>query len=166
MSENYDILDLLRDLTVSDRAFYQTVRYMDAGTRNHVMSAHYRNQSLALSIVRLYMTQEQSIVMNIPINLDISGNFMESVPIVPSAQQIAAATESHVNIPDAQCSICQESVACATRIRHCGHCFHSTCIGPWFQMNPRCPMCRYDIREYVSRSDNVYTNDSGMHTDQ
>jgi hypothetical protein len=41
-------------------------------------------------------------------------------------------------------------VECATRIRHCGHCFHSGCIGEWFSMNPRCPVCRHDIRLQVA----------------
>lgn len=170
MSENedYDVLDLLRDLSMTDRAFYQTVRYLDAGTRNHVMAAHYRNQNLALGILRLYMTQEQVTVMNIPINMDMSGNFMDPVVVTATPEQIRAAVDSHVHTTDTLCSICQESVSCSTRIRHCGHCFHSTCIGPWFQMNPRCPMCRYDIRDYnpLRTTADTTTNDSSMHSDE
>ncbi len=79
--------------------------------------------------------------------MDISGNFFEPVPIVPTQTQINAAVDTHVGVTDTMCSICQEPVTCATRIRRCGHCFHGNCIQEWFSRNPRCPMCRYDIRE-------------------
>ena len=35
------------------------------------------------------------------------------------------------------------------RIRHCGHTFHENAIQGWFRSNVRCPVCRYDIREYI-----------------
>jgi hypothetical protein len=38
------------------------------------------------------------------------------------------------------------------RIRHCGHIFKSTGLMQWFQRNVRCPVCRYDIRTYNSRT--------------
>ena len=169
-NEEYDVLDLMRDLSATDRAFYQIVRYLDSGTRNHVIAAHYRNQGVALSILRLYMTQNQTatMVLNLPIRsgIDVSGNFMDPVRVSPTTLQILLATEEHVNLPDTQCSICQEPVVDATRIRHCGHCFHSGCIGPWFEMNPRCPMCRYDIREYNPLRTGVTntSNDRSLHT--
>jgi hypothetical protein len=35
------------------------------------------------------------------------------------------------------------------RIIHCGHIFRETGLREWFQRNVRCPVCRYDIRNYV-----------------
>ena len=35
-----------------------------------------------------------------------------------------------------------------TVIRHCGHIFNTEQIGAWFRANCRCPVCRYDIRNY------------------
>ena len=33
-------------------------------------------------------------------------------------------------------------------IRHCGHIFRQEDVQTWFRSNVRCPLCRYDIREY------------------
>jgi hypothetical protein len=149
MSEQeYDILNVVHELLETDRSFYAIVRFLDGGTRNHIVAAHMRNNTSLISLLRQYMAMPAvtNMVLNIPIRADVSGNFLDPVPVVPTYEQIQAAVEQHVNIPDTACSICQESVACATRIRGCGHCFHSECISQWFTMNPRCPMCRYDIR--------------------
>ncbi len=101
-------------------------------------------------------------VLNLPI--DMSGTFMDPVPVVPTQAQIMAATEIRTRLTDTQCSICQEDVETATRIRHCGHCFHSHCLQQWLGLNPRCPVCRYDIRDF--QLNNVgNANDSGMHPD-
>jgi hypothetical protein len=35
-----------------------------------------------------------------------------------------------------------------TIIRHCGHIFNTTEFNTWFRSNCRCPICRYDIRNY------------------
>ena len=34
------------------------------------------------------------------------------------------------------------------QILHCGHIFHQSQFQEWFQNNVRCPVCRYDIRNY------------------
>lgn len=36
-----------------------------------------------------------------------------------------------------------------TMIRHCGHIFNPDMLHSWFQSNCLCPVCRYDIRNYV-----------------
>lgn len=35
------------------------------------------------------------------------------------------------------------------RIKHCSHIFKPRAIQDWFSRNVRCPVCRYDIRDYV-----------------
>jgi len=45
------------------------------------------------------------------------------------------------------CPICQDALTNnATRITHCNHAYHTTCLNSWFTMSVRCPVCRYDIR--------------------
>ena len=176
--EEYTVLNAIRDLTMTDRAFFSMVRFLDGSSRNNIVAAHLRNTNQAFASLRMAAiasstqpTRTESIVMNIPLNtlLDPSGNFMrnflEPVVVVPTREQIAAATEAHVNVPDTTCTICQEPVECATRIRHCGHCFHSQCISEWFTMNTRCPVCRHDIRN-LQRSSERSSNDSRVHTDE
>ncbi len=168
MSEERDVLDLLHEILETDRAFFNIVRFLDSPTRNHVIAANMRNTNLAMSILRTYMSTPAvaSVVMNIP--LDTSANFFDPVPVVPSQAQIDAAVERHVGVPaETTCSICQETVTCATRIRHCGHSFHESCIREWFTQNPRCPMCRHDIRNLQPSRRVVNTNEGlRVHTDE
>jgi hypothetical protein len=173
--EQYSVLDAIRDLTMTDRAFFSTVRFLDGGSRNHIVAAHLRNTSYAFAILRNLSSQPRQhterLVMNIPLNtlLDPSGNFMRNfldpVAVVPTREQIAAAVDTHVNVADTNCAICQENVECATRIRHCGHAFHGQCINEWFTMNTRCPVCRHDIRDLQPGASSS-TNDRGVHSDE
>lgn len=151
METDRDVLDILSQMYDAERQFYGVVRFLDGQHRTHVVAAHQRNTNLSLLLLREYMrtspVTNMTVTIPIPSSVfDASGNFFDPVPVVPTADQVRAATESHVNVRDQNCAICQESVECATRIRACGHCFHSACIGEWFSMNPRCPVCRHDIR--------------------
>lgn len=151
MDTERDVLDVLSQLLDTDRQFYGVVRFLDGTHRTHVVAAHQRNTNLALLLLREYLRSSPVTNMTVTIPIpaaafDASGNFFDPVPIVPTSAQVQAATDQHVDVHDQTCAICQETVECATRIRQCGHCFHSQCISQWFTMNPRCPVCRYDIR--------------------
>lgn len=144
------VLDVIREIFETERAFYTTVRFLEGQTRNHIVAAHLRNTSVALQIVRTFMERppaQHSLVMNIDLSGNILRNFLDPVPVVPSAAQIAAATERHVAVTNTTCAICQDTVTSATRLRRCGHCFHADCIDQWLGINTRCPVCRHDIRE-------------------
>lgn len=155
-----DVLDIIQEIMETERSFHNIVRFLDGSTRNQLVSAQLRNTNSAMALLRQYMQSDarQQLVVNIPLQMDASGNFFDNVPVVPTREQINAAVDNHVNTPEGVCSICQESVTCSTRIRACGHCFHSDCIRQWFTMSPRCPMCRLDIREANQ------TNDNRLHT--
>jgi hypothetical protein len=180
MEGDYSVLDAIRDITLTDRAFFSIVRFLDGNTRNHIVAAHMRNTSQMTTALRQFMASErqearrENIVMNIPLGnltglLDPSGNFMRNfldpVPVIPTQEQIRAATENHIMAADTTCAICQDTVPCATRIRACGHCFHSQCIQEWFTMNTRCPVCRHDIRD-LRDADATNHNDNRVYTDE
>lgn len=175
MEEEYDVLDILREMMHTDRSFHGIIRFLDGNTRNHIVAAHERNTSQMLGIVRSFMAAapqpRDTVVMNIPLNsiLDPSGNFLRNfldpVTVVPTPAQITAATENHILVTDTNCAICQENVTCATRIRACGHSFHFQCIHEWFTMNTRCPICRHDVRDLRSGS-GISNNDNRMHSDE
>merc|ERR1712232_1325146 len=46
-----------------------------------------------------------------------------------------------------ECYICLEAFGPEKEIRRtkCGHCFHSECLGNWFEMSRHCPVCRSDL---------------------
>jgi hypothetical protein len=174
------VLDAIRDVAQTERAFFNVIRYLDGDSRDQIVTAQLRNTHELTNLLRLYIlsqrreTPRENIVMNIPLGnlnslLDPSGNFMRNfldpVPVLPTRQQIHAATDMGIATTDTTCVICQETVSSATRIRGCGHCFHAACIDEWFTLNTRCPVCRHDIRNLQSGSD-TYDNDNSMHTDE
>jgi hypothetical protein len=164
MEDTVGPLELVRDVLETSRTFYQTIRYLDGHTRNQVVALHERNANLALTIINRWIQQpvRTTMVMNFPI--DLSGSFMDPISVFPTEAQVTAATETRSNLVDTQCSICQETTTSGLAIRHCGHCFHSTCIQQWFTLNPRCPVCRYDIRDFQPNA-LVEPNDHSVHSD-
>jgi hypothetical protein len=159
--EEVDVLDILNAHLQTERTLFSSLRFLEGGTRNNVLAAYMRNSSLLLSILRSYQLQPATrMVINIP--MDLSGNWLDPVPVIPTPEQIAAATEHHVGV-DTTCSICQDTLTCATRIRACGHCFHGQCLQQWLSVNSRCPMCRHDLRTPVATTTNA--EDSSMHSD-
>ena len=83
-------------------------------------------------------------------------NFQDVV-IRPTQEQIENATEQIVfrsseDETHARCPITLEDFQdgdTVTRICHCGHTFQNTALSNWFTTNVRCPVCRYDIREWT-----------------
>ena len=81
---------------------------------------------------------------------------LEPVTIRPSQQQITNATRnisfSDVIRPvNSQCPITLVEFSNNSRVMmilHCGHLFSPAELQNWFRYNVRCPMCRYDIRNY------------------
>lgn len=150
LEDEDSVLDVLREMFETERTFYGTVRFLEGQTRNHIVAAQMRNTAVALQILRMFMERPahpQSLVMNIDLSGNVLRNFLDPVPVVPTREQIASATETGVSVANTNCAICQEAVTSATRLRTCGHCFHSDCIDQWLGMNTRCPVCRHDIRD-------------------
>jgi len=63
--------------------------------------------------------------------------------------------------PNSRCPITMEEFIAGdrvSRIRHCEHMFREDAINNWFRLNVRCPVCRYDIREYTNNATDVSNN--------
>jgi hypothetical protein len=85
---------------------------------------------------------------------------MENVVIRPNEDQIRNATRSiiynsnNTRINNNTCPITLEPFEeqqMLTQIMYCGHVFSQDGINRWFEGNVRCPVCRYDIRNYNAR---------------
>jgi hypothetical protein len=84
--------------------------------------------------------------------------FDENVIVRPTNEQIDAATSSYdfsannnENNTNTNCPITLEEFQegeHVCKIIHCGHTFRRDAITNWFQGNVRCPVCRYDIRDF------------------
>jgi hypothetical protein len=95
---------------------------------------------------------------------DLSGNLfnqtgLQDVIVAPTAQQIESATRTivysdNIELLNHRCPISLADFEEGDEIRqiiHCGHCFCEETIQSWFRTNVRCPICRYDIREYSNQ---------------
>lgn len=95
--------------------------------------------------------------------------FLEPVPTYPGTLQIEIATRNMlygdiVSPRNTSCPISLERFQnddMVTTICYCGHIFMMAEIHHWFNSNCRCPVCRYDIREYRGLNQ-VPVNDISM----
>ena len=99
-------------------------------------------------------------------------SFFDPVVIYPTVSQIETATRrvlyrDIVSPINSSCPISMDTFndnETVTIIRHCGHIFNSDELATWFQSNCRCPVCRYDIRNFnrnlSSLSNEERNNDS------
>jgi Ring finger domain len=79
----------------------------------------------------------------------LNQNFTD-VPVVPTNQQVDAATTLGMGGSTEPCAICQDAVEPTQpvrRINRCQHAFHRSCIDTWFESGVTCPICRVDIRD-------------------
>ena len=82
--------------------------------------------------------------------------FLNAVPISPTQEQINNAVEnclfSEINQPGNQaCPISLRTFQAndeVSVIKYCNHIFSKNELTNWFLYNTRCPLCRYDIRNY------------------
>jgi len=89
-------------------------------------------------------------------------NFFTPVQIYPTQPQIENATRivrySDILRPNnISCPISLEPFRdneYVTIIRFCNHIFNTEQLNVWFQSNCRCPVCRYDIRNYTNQTIN------------
>jgi len=105
--------------------------------------------------------------------LRIFESFLTPVVIFPTPTQVELATRivrfSEIIEPiNNSCPISLDVFNendIVTVIRYCGHIFNTIQINAWFSANCRCPICRYDIRNYHSGShNNANTNNNTLPT--
>jgi len=91
-------------------------------------------------------------------------NFFQPVEVYPTTAQIEIATRNVqycniLNPINRSCPISLETFNdndMVVVIRFCGHIFKPEQIATWFRSNCKCPVCRYDIRNYNSNSSNYH----------
>ncbi len=90
-------------------------------------------------------------------------NTLTPIPIIPTQQQISNATRimpfnEIINPVNSICPVTQEQFQpndLVMHIRHCRHNFNVSTLQRWFSLACRCPLCRYDIREYTNNNSNA-----------
>ena len=87
-------------------------------------------------------------------------SFYDNITVAPTRTQIDNSTRilqftEIIDPINSSCPITLERFdenSNVTQILQCGHIFTPSGIESWFQTNVRCPVCRYDIRDYRSQS--------------
>ena len=95
-------------------------------------------------------------------------SFLQPVEVYPTQTQIESATRlvryCDITRPiNSQCPISMDDFNdndIVTVIRTCGHIFNTNCLQNWFTSNCRCPVCRYDIREFNSNASTEFFNNT------
>jgi hypothetical protein len=90
-------------------------------------------------------------------------NFFQPIDVFPTPTQIETATRTVrycdiVSPINRSCPISLENFDdndIVTVIRFCGHIFNRDELNTWFRSNCRCPVCRYDIRNYQANTSNI-----------
>jgi len=98
--------------------------------------------------------------------------FFEPVEVYPTTSQIETATRtvmySDILTPrNRSCPISLENFNdsdTVSVIRFCGHVFNTEQLNRWFRSNCRCPVCRYDIRNF--NQNNVLENIQTTNNDE
>lgn len=89
-------------------------------------------------------------------------SLFSDVIVHPTENEILNATElinynDNNNYNNNTCPITLEEFNHGERIcqiKHCGHIFREEALRNWFRRNVRCPVCRYDIRNYINTNRN------------
>lgn len=136
---------------------------MNSGTR---ASTSRDNNDMFYRIIQALFTPEPHLGLNSGVN--VFQDFFNPVEVYPTPAQIEAATRrvrySDITRPiNTSCPISMEDFEDndnVTVIRECGHIFNTEHLSNWFRTNCRCPVCRYDIREYSNGSTSMYNMDA------
>jgi len=153
----------------SNRHYNNSNRHYNNSNRHYNNSNRYNNNSNRYNNNSNRQNNSIFYDYNNPINPTIYNenmtnlfqNFLNTSQLVcPTNEQIQNASRiiryGNIENPLSQsCPISLEEFQENNMIRqllHCGHLFHQTQFDEWFQNNVRCPVCRYDIRNYTSLS--------------
>jgi len=95
-------------------------------------------------------------------------NFFEPIEIFPTQSQIESATRcvrycDIISPINRTCPISLENFTdndMVSVIRHCGHIFNTEQLNIWFRSNCKCPICRYDIRNYNANAFQLFRDNT------
>jgi hypothetical protein len=154
--EHYTFLDVLGNQFLTDQALYSALRFLPAHQRREILLRHMNSNAVIHALLSSYLRAENStraptnqFTFSCPIDGSPPSDWDEPVVVALSDAQMSVATEPVEGLMDHTCAVCQEEMGRGTRIRQCGHSFHSLCIRSWLNRSVYCPVCRADAREGI-----------------
>ena len=159
---------------------YNNIRYRNNQTSDN--NTHNSQRRVFIDSMPYYVDNLQLFSMpNVTTNSNLGNqfsriinSFLEPVNITPTQTQIVNATRNIIygDILDpinTSCPISLEpftETSNVTMIRHCKHIFNTSNLMSWFNSNCKCPVCRYDIRNYNTNNTRNSNNINNTRADQ
>jgi hypothetical protein len=150
----------IRDYNDNMRLYLEVIRHNQRSIRNNYDYAFYSPPRRTNNILSSLFTPLQN-------------TSLQDVIVTPTTEQIANATEiiqfneaisnNNISCPITLDSFVNGENVC--RIKHCSHLFKQNALHDWFRRNVRCPVCRYDIRDYQPDVGNTGINIVNNETD-
>jgi Zinc finger, C3HC4 type (RING finger) len=154
--EHYTFLDVLGNQFLTDQALYAALRFLPAHTRREIVLRHMNSNTAIHALLAAYLRAENTtrapvnqFTFSFPLDGSPPSDWDEPVVVALTDAQMSVATEPIEGLMDHTCAICQDEMGRGTRIRRCGHSFHSLCIRTWLGRSVYCPVCRADAREGI-----------------
>ena len=178
------LIHSLQDMYSDNTRLIRQLREDNIEIRNLILEEYNRSQNSRRSIYGNRNTRRNYV--NFPVNEpslfspyfntppstrrrnDTPASFFDRVPLPPSTSQmnLAILRTNFNNIIDPLNNSCpitldnfneDDNVAL---IKYCGHIFNPTDLLNWFTTENRCPVCRYDIRNYEPGTNNYTLHDN------
>ena len=165
-NEEENFLQRSRSISRSNSNFLltpiRTFDYFNTRTRNTGRNININTNNQRSPRINIERNTQNNDENNSIINEDFT-NFMTPVVIRPTIEQIntATVTSSFDLIENPMNNTCPISTVefrsddIVSKILYCGHIFLKIELDSWFRSNTRCPMCRYDIRNYRANTQNL-----------
>jgi len=151
-----DNINRINQTRTNFRSNVNTARHRNISTTDSIFNDYLYNTLAPPRFTRNEISRPQNTTARSNTQLlNFLGQFYNNVPVVPTRQQIDAATRRviyrEIEAPlNSSCPICLDRFQPddnVMQIIHCGHIFNEDSINLWFRTNVRCPVCRHDIRE-------------------
>ena len=134
---------------------------LNVNNRQHNNRQHNNNIQTNYSNRPNYHRNRQNYINNPTIN-NLFHTFFDPIEIFPTPSQIEIATRvvrfgDIIRPLNTSCPISLDNFNDNDQvlmIRHCNHIFSNTELISWFRSNCKCPVCRYDIRNYIPTNTN------------
>jgi len=98
--------------------------------------------------------------LNSPLNTNYN-NILSDYQVNRATENIIFNTNNQQNNDDTRCSITMDVFIDGDellRIKGCGHRFKKNALLEWFNRDSRCPMCRYNLHEYMDQPISSHTD--------
>ena len=143
------------------------------GLPTNVSSTNVSSTNSLQQVQRINIAQLLQSMLHLVNPIDLNNeteSFNDPVIVRPSAQTIGLATNNTIfgditNPPNETCPITQSDFnpeSIVTQIHYCGHVFCRDELAQWFNLSVRCPVCRYDIRNFTTLSSDSDDSDDSI----